>query len=156
MRAWTLAQLGRIAAGVNPFEREELAALRAETIVSRKPNCREPSVCSKSRRLLQISDYETCGLVDEHSNRFIWEHFRAAQNRSMGQRLYRCHAHKCRKSQVDLAKFIAVVLKIGPDESIGFAIEGFYILKASRARNLLCKDAMQLGVDAMRLDRYGD
>ena len=51
---------------------------------------------------------------------------------------------------------MAVVLEIGPKESIGFAIEGSYILKASHARNLLCKDAMQLGVDAMRLDRYGN
>jgi pimeloyl-ACP methyl ester carboxylesterase len=37
MRAWTLAQLGHIAAGVNPFEHEELAALRAEWAKSKYP-----------------------------------------------------------------------------------------------------------------------
>jgi len=37
MRAWTLAQLGHIAAGVNPFEHEELAALRAERMKSKYP-----------------------------------------------------------------------------------------------------------------------
>jgi hypothetical protein len=74
----------------------------------------------------------------------------------MRQRLYRGHAYECDESQVDRAKFIAMALEIGPEESMGFAIEGFYILKPSRARNLLCKDAMQLGVDAMRLDRDGN
>jgi hypothetical protein len=74
----------------------------------------------------------------------------------MGQRLYRGHAHKGRKPQVDGAKLIAVALEIGPEQSMGFAVEGFHILKTSRARNLLCQDAMQLGVNAMRLDRDGD
>jgi len=37
MRAWTLGQLGHIAAGVNPFEHEELAALRAERAKSKYP-----------------------------------------------------------------------------------------------------------------------
>jgi hypothetical protein len=60
----------------------------------------------------------------------------------VGQRHYRCHARKRRKLHVDLAKFIAVALEIGPEESVGLAIEGFYILKASSARKLLCKDAL--------------
>jgi hypothetical protein len=34
MRAWARGQLGHIAAGVNPFEMEELAALRAEQACS--------------------------------------------------------------------------------------------------------------------------
>jgi pimeloyl-ACP methyl ester carboxylesterase len=37
MRAWALAQLGHIAAGVNPFESEELASLRAEQAKSKHP-----------------------------------------------------------------------------------------------------------------------
>ncbi|HYE72320.1 MAG TPA: alpha/beta hydrolase, partial [Blastocatellia bacterium] len=37
MRAWALAQLGHIAAGVNPFEHEELASLRAEQAKSKYP-----------------------------------------------------------------------------------------------------------------------
>jgi pimeloyl-ACP methyl ester carboxylesterase len=37
MRAWTLAQLGHIAAGVNPFEHEELAELRANRAKSKYP-----------------------------------------------------------------------------------------------------------------------
>ena len=37
MRAWALGQLGHIAAGVNPFEIEELAALRAEQAKSEYP-----------------------------------------------------------------------------------------------------------------------
>lgn len=37
MRQWALGQLGHIAAGVNPFEMEELAALRAEQAKSEYP-----------------------------------------------------------------------------------------------------------------------
>lgn len=37
MRAWTLAQIGHIAAGVNPVEMEELAALRADRAKSQHP-----------------------------------------------------------------------------------------------------------------------
>ena len=37
MRAWTLAQLGHIAAGVNPFESEELASLRELQAKSKHP-----------------------------------------------------------------------------------------------------------------------
>lgn len=37
MRAWALAQIGHIAAGVNPFEHEELAELRAERAKSQYP-----------------------------------------------------------------------------------------------------------------------
>lgn len=35
----------------------------------------------------------------------------------MGQRLYRGHAHKCRKPQIDPAKLIAVGLKVGPEQA---------------------------------------
>ncbi|HKQ72272.1 MAG TPA: alpha/beta hydrolase [Blastocatellia bacterium] len=37
MRAWALGQLGHIAAGVNPFEHEELAALRVEMAKTKYP-----------------------------------------------------------------------------------------------------------------------
>jgi pimeloyl-ACP methyl ester carboxylesterase len=37
MRAWTLGQIGHIAAGVNPFEYEELAALRADRAKNKYP-----------------------------------------------------------------------------------------------------------------------
>jgi pimeloyl-ACP methyl ester carboxylesterase len=37
MRTWTLAQLGHVAAAVNPFENEEIAALRAERAKSQHP-----------------------------------------------------------------------------------------------------------------------
>lgn len=46
---------------------------------------------------------------------------------------------------VDLAKLIAAVLEMGPEERIDFAIEDFYLFKASRARDLLRQDAMQPG-----------
>lgn len=74
----------------------------------------------------------------------------------MRHRFDRCHADECRKPQVDSAKLIAVSLKIGPDEDIVFAIEGFDVLEPPGARNLLRKDAMKLGIDTMRLDRGGD
>jgi hypothetical protein len=48
-------------------------------------------------RVLQIADHETCSLVDEPSNPFVREFFRAVQNGSMRQRLYRCHAHERRQ-----------------------------------------------------------
>jgi pimeloyl-ACP methyl ester carboxylesterase len=44
MRAWALAQLGHIAAGVNPFEHEELAALRAEQARSKYPLVDKPLI----------------------------------------------------------------------------------------------------------------
>ena len=37
MRTWTLAQVGHVAAAVNPFENEELAGLRAERAKSEQP-----------------------------------------------------------------------------------------------------------------------
>jgi pimeloyl-ACP methyl ester carboxylesterase len=37
MRAWAVAQVGHIAAAVNPFENEELAGLRAERVKSEHP-----------------------------------------------------------------------------------------------------------------------
>ena len=37
MRTWTLAQLGHVAAAVNPFENDELASLRAERAKSEHP-----------------------------------------------------------------------------------------------------------------------
>ena len=37
MRTWALAQVGHVAAGVNPFLEEELAGLRAERAKSRRP-----------------------------------------------------------------------------------------------------------------------
>ena len=37
MRAWALAQVGHVAAAVNPFENEELAGLRAERAKSEHP-----------------------------------------------------------------------------------------------------------------------
>src|SRR5262249_47879917 len=74
----------------------------------------------------------------------------------MRKRFDRCHADECRKPQVDGAKLIPVSLEIGPDEYIVFAIEGFDLLESPGARKLLRKDAMELGIDAMRLDRGGD
>ena len=65
----------------------------------------------------------------------------------MGQRLDRGHAYKGGNAQVGHAYFIAVILEIGPEQGMGFPIEGFHILEAPRAWNLLCKDAMQFRVD---------
>jgi hypothetical protein len=75
-------------------------------------------------RLLQISDHETRGLSDELFNGLVRELVRVMQNRSMGQRLYRCHAHKDRKLHVDIAKFVAMACEIGPEQRIGFAVAG--------------------------------
>src|SRR5262249_16029037 len=108
------------------------------------------------RPLSQKPDHETRDLVDERSDRFVREHVGMVQDRCMRQRIDSCHADECRKPQVDGAKLIAVSLKIGPDEDKVFAIEGFDVLEAPGARYLLRKDAMELGIDAMRLDRRGD
>jgi hypothetical protein len=75
-------------------------------------------------RLLQISDHETRGLSDELFNGLVRELVRVMQNRSMGQRLYRCHAHKDRKLHVDIAKFVTMACEIGPEQRIGFAVAG--------------------------------
>src|SRR5262245_51879442 len=112
--------------------------------------------CSARRRpaprLSQIPDHETRDLVDERSDRFVREHVGTVQDRCMRQRFDRCHADECRKPHVDGAKLIAVSLEIGPDEDIVFAIEGFDVFEPPGARNLLRKDTMELGIDAMRLD----
>lgn len=54
MRTWALGQLGHIAAGVNPFEIEELAALRAEQAKSEYPFGDKPLIVL------------TRGIPDEH------------------------------------------------------------------------------------------
>lgn len=64
MRAWTLAQLGHIAAGVNPFEHEELAALRAERMKSKYPLGDKPLIVL------------TRGIPDEDSKELEEEHRR--------------------------------------------------------------------------------
>jgi pimeloyl-ACP methyl ester carboxylesterase len=64
MRAWTLAQLGHIAAGVNPFEHEELAALRAERTKSQYPLGDKPLIVL------------TRGIPDEDSKELEEEHRR--------------------------------------------------------------------------------
>src|SRR5215831_1492064 len=91
---------------------------------------------------LQISDYEPCGLVDERFSRFVREELRMVQDGCMRQRLDRCHAHKCRKPQIEGAKLIAVGLEIAPEQGIGFAVEGLCVLELSRVRNLLRKHAV--------------
>ena len=60
----------------------------------------------------------------------------------MCQRLYRSHAHKCRKFEVDLATLSAVGRKVAPEQGIVLSVEGLYVLKPARARRLLCKHAM--------------
>jgi pimeloyl-ACP methyl ester carboxylesterase len=62
MRAWTLAQLGHIAAGVNPFEHEELAALRAERTKSKYPLDDKPLIVLTRG----IPDEDTKELEEEH------------------------------------------------------------------------------------------
>lgn len=64
MRAWTLAQLGHIAAGVNPFEHEELTALRAERTKSQYPLGDKPLIVL------------TRGIPDEDSKELEEEHRR--------------------------------------------------------------------------------
>ena len=92
--------------------------------------------------LPKISNHEPCGLVNERSHRFVRKHFRMVQDRCMRQRLYRCHAHKRRKLQVDGAKLIAVALEVGPEQGIGFSVEGQCVLESPRTRNLLREHAM--------------
>jgi pimeloyl-ACP methyl ester carboxylesterase len=62
MRAWALAQLGHIAAGVNPFEHEEMAALRAERTKSKYPLGDKPLIVL------------TRGIPDEDSKELEEEH----------------------------------------------------------------------------------
>jgi hypothetical protein len=54
MRTWALAQLGHVAAGVNPFREEELVGLRAERAKSEHP--------LGDRSLIVLAR----GLADEH------------------------------------------------------------------------------------------
>ena len=76
------------------------------------------------------------------------------QDRRVRQRLDRRHAHKCRQTQVDGPNLIAVALEVGSEEGVILPIEGFHVLERSRARNLLRKDTVQIGIDAMSLDRH--
>ena len=72
----------------------------------------------------------------------------------MGQRLYRGHAHKCRKPQVDRANFISATLQDTLEEGVSFAIEGFHILQSVRGIALQGRDAVRGRCE--RLDRYGN
>jgi pimeloyl-ACP methyl ester carboxylesterase len=62
MRAWALGQLGHIAAGVNPFEHEELAALRAERAKSKYPLGDMPLIVLTRG----ISEEDSKALEEEH------------------------------------------------------------------------------------------
>jgi pimeloyl-ACP methyl ester carboxylesterase len=62
MRAWALGQIGHIAAGVNPFEHEELASLRAESAKSKYPLGDLPLIVLTRGR----SEEDTKALEEEH------------------------------------------------------------------------------------------
>lgn len=62
MRAWALGQVGHIAAGVNPFEHEELAGLRAESAKSQHPLGDLPLIVLTRG----ISEEDTKALEEEH------------------------------------------------------------------------------------------
>lgn len=62
MRAWALAQIGHIAAGVNPFEHEELAGLRAERAKSKYPLGDKPLIVLTRGR----QEEDTKALEEEH------------------------------------------------------------------------------------------
>ncbi|MEP7342017.1 MAG: alpha/beta hydrolase [Acidobacteriota bacterium] len=62
MRAWTLGQIGHITAGVNPFEHEELADLRAEAAKSKYPLGDMPLIVLTRG----LSEEDTKALEEEH------------------------------------------------------------------------------------------
>jgi hypothetical protein len=62
MRAWALAQVGHVAAAVNPFEHEELAALRAERANSKYPLGDMPLIVLTRG----ISEEDSKALEEEH------------------------------------------------------------------------------------------
>jgi pimeloyl-ACP methyl ester carboxylesterase len=62
MRTWALGQVGHIAAGVNPFEHEELAGLRAERAKSKYPLGDLPLIVLTRG----ISEEDTKALEEEH------------------------------------------------------------------------------------------
>ena len=65
MRAWALAQLGHIASGVNPFEIEELAGLRAEWAKSKYPLGDMPLIVL-TRGLSEEEGPDSKALEEEH------------------------------------------------------------------------------------------
>src|SRR5690606_31759784 len=60
------------------------------------------------------------------------------------------------KVEVRHAHFIPVLFEIVPEQGQGLAVEGFHVLETPGARNLLRKNAVQLRVDAVCLDRYSN
>ena len=46
-----------------------------------------------------------------------------------------------------------MALEIAPEKRVSLTIVCLYMLEFSGARSLLCKNAMQLRIDAMRVDR---
>ena len=48
-----------------------------------------------------------------------------------------------------------MALKVGREWIMVLPVEGLYFLEPPHARNLLRKHTMQLGIDAVRLDRGG-
>ena len=65
MRTWALAQVGHVAAAVNPFENEELAGLRAERAKSEHPLGDMPLIVVTSGRS-EESGPDGKALEDEH------------------------------------------------------------------------------------------
>jgi pimeloyl-ACP methyl ester carboxylesterase len=65
MRTWALAQVGHVAAGVNPFESQELARLRAERAKSEHPLGEMPLIVL-ARGLAEERGPEAKGLEEDH------------------------------------------------------------------------------------------
>lgn len=102
-------------------------------------------------RLRQVPHHEPRTLVDERV-----EDLAAVKDCCMRQRLDRGDAHECRNIRIDGTNLIPVPLNVSPEHGVVLSVEGFYIPQLSRAWNLLCQHAMQLGIDAMSRDRYRD
>src|SRR5262245_23701105 len=102
-------------------------------------------------RPLQIPNHEARDLVHKPSCLFTGEDFRAMQDSRVRQRLHSCHADEGSDIQFSNAQLISMCLEIASNIHV-CVIYRVEVYQPSGTGDLLCKDTMKLGIDAVSVN----
>jgi hypothetical protein len=102
--------------------------------------------------LSQIPDHEVGYFVHKLFCFFVGEDVRAAQDRSVCQRLHCCHADEGCDIEIGNIDLISMRVEIASNECINVLVDRLDIFESANTRDLFGKDAMKLGIDAMSVD----
>ena len=101
----------------------------------------------------QVAHYQAAGFFYETINAVGCKNFGIAKHRRMCQRLNRGHADEGGKIEITDIDLIAMRFEIASNQCITLSDISLDIFEPPDTRDLFRKDAMQLGIDAVTVDR---